>query len=116
MPGAGELRNRVRFDSRSIDANGDPLGPWAEGFTVWAQAKWLRGSETAISQRLEGKQPVALVIRSSPQARTITTAFRAVAISGRDVVAGTQFNITAVSPATEAGFLDVLAAAGGSVG
>ncbi|RZJ44955.1 MAG: head-tail adaptor protein [Brevundimonas sp.] len=116
MPGAGELRNRVRFDQRGEDDNGDPLGDWEPGKTVWTQVKWLRGSEAAVSQRLEGKQPVALVIRTSAAARLIGPGFRAVAISGRDVVAGTEFNITAVSPAKEAGFIDILAVAGQAAG
>lgn len=116
MPTSGELRNRVRFDVRGPDANGDLLGDWVEGDTVWAQAKWLRGGETAVSQRLEGKQPVAFVIRSSAASRGINTAYRAVTISGRDVVPGQEFNITAVSPAKEAGFIDILASAGGAPG
>lgn len=116
MPRADDLRNRVMFQRRGLDANGDALGAWEEHSTVWAQAIWLRGSETAIAGRLEGKQPVALVIRTSRQAREITTAFRAVAVSGRDVVPGAKLNITAVSPAKEAGFIDVLATVGGATG
>lgn len=116
MPSAGDLRNRIRFDRRGPDANGDLLGDWVEGDTVWAQAKWLRGTETAVSQRLEGKQPVAFVIRSSAASRGIDAAYRAVTVSGRDIVPGQVFNITAVSPAKEAGFIDILAVAGGAAG
>lgn len=111
MPGAGALRDRIRFDHRGTDANGDPIGAWVEGFTVWAQLLWLRGSETAIAQRLEGRQPVAIVVRTSSQARTITQAFRAV-----NVRTGAEFNITSVSPAKEPGFIDILAVAGGAPG
>lgn len=116
MPGAGDLRNRIRFEMRGLDDNGDALGAWEEHSTVWARVIWLRGAETAIAGRLEGKQPVAIVIRTSRQAREITTAFRAVAVSGRDVVPCTKLNITAVSPAKEPGFIDVLATVGGATG
>lgn len=116
MIGAGDLRNRVRFERRGLDANGDPLGAWEEHCTVWTHVKWLRGGETAIAGRLEGRQPVALVIRTSTQSREITTAFRAVTVSGRDVTPGAKLNIKAVSPNPQAGFIDVLAELGGATG
>ncbi len=112
MPGAGDLRDRVTFEARGEDANGDPLGAWAPQFTVWAQMVWLRGSEAALQQRLEGRQPVAIVVRTSSQTRGITTAWRAV--NARN--AEQRFNITAVSPAKEPGFIDVLATMGGATG
>lgn len=116
MPAAGDLRNRVRFEKRGLDANGDALGAWEEHCTVWTHVKWLRGSEAAIAGRLEGRQPVALVIRASTQAREITTGFRAVAVSGRDTTPGAKLNIKAVSASPDAGFLDVLAELGGATG
>lgn len=112
MPGAGALDQRIRFEARTEDANGDPLGPWAEQFTVWAQLVWLRGSEAVLQQRLEGKQPVAIVVRSSSSTRAINTAWRAV--NARNPAQA--FNITAVSPAKEQGFIDVLATMGGATG
>lgn len=112
MPGAGDLRDRITFEARGEDANGDPLGPWAPQFTVWAQLVWLRGSEAALQQRLEGKQPVAIVVRSSSSTRAINTAWRAV--NARDPEQ--KFNLTSVSPAKEAGFLDILAVMGGATG
>ncbi|ASE38470.1 head-tail adaptor protein [Brevundimonas vesicularis] len=112
MPGAGDLCDRITFEARGEDANGDPLGPWAPQFTVWAQMVWLRGSEAALQQRLEGRQPVAIVVRTSSQTRGITTAWRAV--NARN--AEQRFNITAVSAAKEPGLIDVLATMGGATG
>jgi head-tail adaptor len=112
MPGAGDLRDRYRFDLRGSDANGDPLGDWEPGFEVSAHTTWLRGSETVMSQRLQGTQPVILTIRSSAQARTINSAFRAV-----NTRTGFVFNITGVSPTRDdPGFLDILAVGGGAAG
>lgn len=116
VPGAGDLRNRLRFEERGLDANGDRLGPWGEVCTVWAQVKWLRGSESAVNSRLEGKKPAAVVVRSSSKSREFSEGLRAVAVSGRDVIAGQQFNISAVSPAKEPGFIDILAVVGGATG
>lgn len=111
MIGAGDLRDRYRFDDRAADANGDKLGDWIEGFSVAAQTTWLRGGESVVSSRLEGTQPVALTIRDSAQARTITPGFRAV-----NSRTGQPFNITAVSPAKQRGFIDVLCVAGTAEG
>lgn len=121
MSGAGKMRDRYRFDQRGADANGDLLGDWVEGFTVAAETTWIRGGESVLSQRLEGHQPVALEIRNSTQARTITSAFRAVdvrtLVDGAVVVGTTRvLNITAVSPSKNRGFIDVLATAGGAPG
>lgn len=116
MARAGDLDARVRFDSRAADANGDPLGAWTERFTVWAKVDYQRGSETAVSNRLEGRQPVTIMVRDSASARTITTGFRAVIVSGRGVIAGQELNITAVAPAREPGFWHLMATAGTATG
>lgn len=109
--GAGHLRDRVRFDSRTPDQNGDPLGPFAPGFTVWANIEYLRGSEVALAQRLEKRQPVSATVRDSTQARTINTAMRMV-----NVRTGETYNVTAASPAKDAGFRNILAVSGGATG
>jgi hypothetical protein len=111
--GAGDLTNRVRFESRALDANGDPLGPWTSaGDPVWAQLTWLRGTEAAMQQRLEGRQPVVITVRASTFTRQITPAWRAV--NARD--AAQRFAILTVSPARTQGFLDLLAVLGGATG
>lgn len=111
-----ELDARLTFQSRQLDANGDPLGDWAAGFTVFAAVDWLRGSESAVSNRLQGLQPVTITVRDSAQARTITNGFRAVAVSGRQIRPGQEFNLTACAPAKEVGFLNIMGTAGGAVG
>lgn len=80
--------------------------------TVAAQLIWLRGSETAQQSRIEGVQPVAIVIRDSAAAREISTAWRV--RNARELTQ--EFNITAVAPAKEPGFLDLLATLGGATG
>lgn len=113
MSSAGRMRDRYRFEQRGFDANGDRLGPWDEenGFRVAAETLWLRGSESVMASRLEGKQPVVLTIRDSRKARTITTGFRAV-----DVRTNAVFNVTSAAPSRTHGFIDVLATAGGAAG
>lgn len=112
MIGAGDLRDRIKFERRGLDSNGDALGPWEEAFSVAAQIIWLRGSEGALQMRMEGKQPVVMVVRSSAMTRDIKTSWRAE--NARD--ASQKFNITAVSPSKQSGFIDVLATMGGATG
>jgi head-tail adaptor len=116
MPGAGELDARVRFDARGEDANGDPLGDFVEGFTVWAKVQYLRGTEAAVANRLAGLQPVMIDVRDSSQTRAITSAMRAVVVVGRGVRPGEVLNITAVAPGKDLGFINVLATSGGAAG
>lgn len=116
MIGAGDLTARVRFDRRGPDANGDPLGDFVPGFTVWAKVEYLRGSEAAQASRLEQRQPVVLVIRDSSQAREITNAFQAEIVSGRGVIPGQVLGLTAVAPDRTPGFLNIMAVAGGATG
>lgn len=108
MPGAGDLNQRWRFQPRGEDANGDRTGGWEEGFTVWAQVVWLRGTEAVMQDRLSGMQPVIITVRASLATRGITPGFRAVDARNAKNVA----NVTAVAPAREAGFIDILATVG----
>jgi head-tail adaptor len=117
MIGAGDLNARLRFDARGLDANGDPLGDFETRFTVWAKVDYLRGSESAVSNRLQGSQPVMIAVRDSAQARTITGGFRAEVVSGRGVVVGQTFNLTTDAvPDRTPGFLNIMAVAGGAAG
>ncbi|MNS00531.1 Phage head-tail joining protein [compost metagenome] len=109
--GAGDLKDRVRFDDRAPDANGDPVGDWRTGFVVWARLDFLRGSEVAIQQRLEKRQPISVTVRDSAQVRTINPAMRMV-----NVRTGEIYNITAAAPARDAGFRNILAVSGGASG
>lgn len=112
MTTARDLRHMVDFEARREDENGDPLGPFELMFEAWAKLVWLRGSETAVQQRLEGRQPVAIVVRSNTMTRRITPAWRAVLTNDGDQV----LNITSVCPAKDRGFIEILATTGGASG
>lgn len=112
MLGAGDLRDRITFQKRGEDENGDPLGGWDDQFTRSARLTWLRGSEGVMASRLEGKQPVVITVRACSQTRLIDGSWRAV--NARDD--RQKFNITAASPAKERGFIDILAVMGGATG
>lgn len=105
MPGAGALRDKVTFQQRGEDANGDRLGGWEEGFTVPAELVWLRGSEGAVEARLQGRQPVVIRIRDESRTRGITSAWRAVNARNE----AQEFAVKSAAPDRERGFWAVMA-------
>ena len=108
---AGKLKDRLRFDQRELDANGDRLGEWVEGFTVWANIEYLRGTESAVNQRLQGNQPVVITIRESNRAKTIDASFRAV-----DVRTQAIYNVKAAAPGRDAGDISIVGLSGPAEG
>jgi head-tail adaptor len=73
----GQLRERVRFQQRTLDANGDRLGPWdADGILVAAEVVALRGSEPVIQQRLLGVQPLQVTVRCTRATEQVDSGWR----------------------------------------
>ena len=77
---AGQLRVRVRFDMlvETPDPAGGSSKVWEEQFTHWAAIKPLRGGEDVQAQRLQGLQPVLIVVRKDSQTKAIEPSWRAV--------------------------------------
>jgi head-tail adaptor len=104
MP-AGNLHRRVAFDIRSeaTDEYGNVLGDWSEEFAVSARIQYLRGGETVMASRLEGRQPVVLTVRRSPVTAEIETSWRA-----RDARSGETFNIRSIVATEDRAWFDIL--------
>jgi head-tail adaptor len=105
----GSLNERFTFEKRPSTAPvGDGYGnfqtDFAAQFTVWTRRQFLRGGETVIAERLQGRQPSVLTIRASRSAAQITTDWRAV--NARD--ASEVYNIRSVSLSEDRSFYDVL--------
>ncbi|ADU12033.1 head-tail adaptor protein [Asticcacaulis excentricus] len=112
MAGSGDLSYRLRFEQRGLNDNGDRRGAWAEQFTVWADIDYQRGSETAVGQRIEGKQPASITVMQSPDSKRIAASWRAVRVD-----TGETFNITSPAvPGRKAGFLNCMGVSGGASG
>jgi SPP1 family predicted phage head-tail adaptor len=95
---AGELRERVIFQSRTPAEDGDGAGnfegAWQERFRCAARLTPLKGSETVIASRLAGNQPLIIKVRSSAQCREVTTDWRILNARLRDVKGDpTAYNI-----------------------
>lgn len=62
---AGHLFERVAFDERQgvDDGMGNHTGKFVEAFQCRAGFTYLRGTETVIAARLEGRQPIVVRVR-----------------------------------------------------
>jgi hypothetical protein len=105
--GAGTLTERMYFEQRGLDANGDRLGDWdaTTRFDRAAGITYLRGGEGVMQQRLQGKQPVILTVREEAKTKALTNAWRAV--DYRDSTR--SFDIKSQAPAKQRGFIEILA-------
>lgn len=98
-----DLKDRVTFQAREADANGDLLGDWAEGFSRLAGVTYLRGGETGLQGRLQGRAPVLVIVREDRETRTLGTHWRATLGSPRPAV----LNIRSIAPSNRRGFLEI---------
>lgn len=81
MPSAGDLRERVHFQSRELIDDGygnEQSGPWTTRFTVAAGFRPLRGGEAVMASRLESRQPYIVTVHQSSDTRGVTTDWRIV--------------------------------------
>ena len=86
----GDLREVVRFQTRTEtdDGYGNQVsGEWTAQFTRWCDVRPLRGTEEVVASRLQGIQPVRIVVYSDTETRTITPEWRAVDTRGGQVYA-----------------------------
>lgn len=92
--GAGELKHRLRFEARESfdDGYGNTQSDFASRFTRWAAIKPLKGGETVMASRLQGTQPVLIVVRLDPNTKSIAPDWRAV-----DVKTGAVYALHSVA-------------------
>jgi head-tail adaptor len=78
--GAGQLDKRVTFLSpvEADDGHGGTVLSWKPQFDEPARLIPKIGSEEVIAQRMQGKQPYILRVRSSTRTRAIGTDWRAI--------------------------------------
>jgi len=78
--GAGDLRERIRFDKRADqeDGYGNTKDAWEAQFTRSAMFLMKPGSESVLSERLQGRQPVTMIVRFDTLTALIKSDWRAV--------------------------------------
>lgn len=105
MPSARDLRTKVSFQRRAVNARGQRLGDFAEEFTHLAGVTFtsLRsGGEVALQGRLQNVVPVSMIVRDDAYTRQIDSSWRAVIASGH--LAGT-YNIRSRAPTARPGWI-----------
>lgn len=109
----GKMRARIRFDCRTSvdDPYGGTVSSWQPQFSRWAEIRPLQGREEVLAQRLQGVQPVLIIVRLDAETRTIGTDWRAVELNGETVVA-TYALKTACDMERGGAFLTMMAEAG----
>ena len=92
-PRAGDFFYSVAFDSltSSSDGAGGTTGTWSEQFTRRAAFTHLRGGETVLAARLEGRHIQVITVRKSAAVDAVTTDWRI-----RDERTSEAFNIREV--------------------
>lgn len=107
------LRELYRFEARAKDANGVRAGPgWVLVTTEPTGLTNLTGGEEVTSNRLEGKQPVLLVVRYHRLSAQIDSSCRA--IDARTLIQGGSgdgfvYDLKSVTPRPRHDFIDILA-------
>lgn len=84
----GRMRKRATFQSQQMvnDGFGNYVGSWIDRCERWCNVAYLRGSETVMASRLEGRQPVILTFRQDTQTAKIIPEWRV-------LIDGTEYNI-----------------------
>lgn len=80
MPRAGALNKRVTFQKEitSDDGGGGTSIDWVTQFTLWGSLLPERGRERLAADRVQAEVAGVLRVRMLTQAKTVTTAWRAV--------------------------------------
>lgn len=80
MPQAGDLRERVRFECRAAgkDGYGNNRIAFVPQFERAAMFVMKPGSEAVLAARMQGQQPVTMIVRFDRRTQAITSGWRAV--------------------------------------
>lgn len=103
---AGELLDRITLQRQELDANGDPLGEWESQFARATKVINLRGGEGVQQSRIQGKQPVLLVVRAGAETRAVDNSFRAISHRTRQI-----YDLSTASETTDRAWVEILGTA-----
>lgn len=128
---AGDLYHRYAFDRRvDIDrGDGVTVGKWQEQLNVRAGVIPLRGGETVIAGRLQGRSAQVVFVRSSAASRQISTDWRMRDVRTGEIVAdpagdmvdgkrwtGVSYNVSEITFSEDRAWVDCLGQSGGADG
>lgn len=78
MTATAKLDCRATFAEpfKEKDRDGKVIQRHVDQFTVWANARWLRGGETVMQARMQSRSPAIMTVRSSPDSGRITAEWK----------------------------------------
>lgn len=102
---AGAMFHTVGFEkkSASTDGLGGTQSTWAEDFNCRAEFIHVRGGETVMAARLEGRHTQVIRVRSFSDSRSVTTDWRIVDKHTNEI-----YNIRDITPTKDRRKLDML--------
>jgi len=119
-----DLFHKVAFDSRAAedDGEGNVEGKFVQRFECRAGFTFLRGGETVIAGRLEGRQPVVVRVRRSSNTLQIAPDWRMRDLRNGEWLgepdapywSGPEYAVRSVIPTDDRLFLDVTVESGGA--
>lgn len=105
MTPAGRRKERLRFQRRGLDDNGDiGAGAFEDIFGRWGRVVARTRGEAVVAQRIQGIQPIEVTLLADSATRQITNAWRL-------IWKGQTYNITAVAPTEDNADITMLAQA-----
>jgi SPP1 family predicted phage head-tail adaptor len=106
---AGQMDRRVVLErpTSAPDGMGGTENGWQASAAVWAHFRYLRGGETVLAGRLEGRLTMVATILASSYSRAVTPAWRL-----RDAREGTIWNVRAVIPSDDRAFIELTCESG----
>jgi head-tail adaptor len=128
---SGDLRHLYAFDKRvDIDrGDGVTVGKWQEQCTGRAGVINLRGGETVIASRLQGRSPKIVFVRATSATRKISTDWRMRDVRTGQIVddpagdmvdgkkwTGVSYNVSEIIFSEDRAWVDCLGQSGGADG
>jgi SPP1 family predicted phage head-tail adaptor len=102
-----EERVFLQKPTATADGMGGTEAGWEDVFETRAHFRYLRGSESVMAGRLQGRLTIVATIPTHDDARDVTTDWRM-----RDARSGTIWNVRSVIPSDERHFLELTCESG----
>ena len=120
--GSGQLYERVAFDERALasDGHGNEEEDFVEQFSCRAGFTYLRGTESVIAARLEGRQPIVVRVRRNSKTARIEQDWRMrnlrdgewAGASGEEYWKGPVYAVRSVIPTNDRQWIDITVESG----
>lgn len=106
-PGSLEERVFLQRPTATSDGMGGTEAGWEDAFESRAHFRYLRGGESVLAGRLQGRLTIVATIPSHTAARQVTPDWRI-----RDARSSTIYNVRSIIPSDDRAFLELTCESG----